>query len=149
MTGQDTNDLIFRFFNEIHIIAQLSGNALGKAMPDGMTLPQFSVLNHLVRLGGNRTPLSIASAMQVSKGTMTNTLRHLEKSGSIIIRPDNADGRSKRIDVTEGGRIAHGRALANMVPALARMSETFADKQLASALPLLEEIRHVLDDMRN
>ena len=50
-TSQDTTGL-FRFFNEIAIVAQLSGNAFEKAMPEGMTLPQFAVLNHLMRMGG-------------------------------------------------------------------------------------------------
>ena len=34
------------------IIAQLSGAAFEKVMPDGMTLPQFSVLDHVARRGG-------------------------------------------------------------------------------------------------
>ena len=91
-------ELMFGFFNEIGIIAQLSGNAFEKVMTGGMTLSQFSVLNHLARLGGNRTPLQIARAMQVTKGTMTNTLGHLERARHISVRPDERDGRSKRVD---------------------------------------------------
>ena len=58
-TAPSDQDLtaMFRFLNEIGIIAQLSGTAFEKVMPGTMTLPQFTVLNHLTRLGGNRTPV--------------------------------------------------------------------------------------------
>ena len=40
---------LFRFFNEIGIIEQLSRNAFERVMPGGMKLSQFTVLNHFVR----------------------------------------------------------------------------------------------------
>ena len=52
----------------------------------------------------------VATALQVSKGAMTNTLGHLERAGWIAVRPDEKDGRSKRVDLTEAGRVALGYA---------------------------------------
>lgn len=142
-------EAIFRFFNEIGIIAQLSGNAFEKVMTGGMTLPQFSVLNHLVRLGGNRTPLQIARAMQVTKGTMTNTLGHLQRAAHITIRPDPVDGRSKRVDITDSGRIAREDAIAAMAPELAWLLERISISEIESVLPVLEQVRKLLDERRN
>lgn len=142
-------EALFRFFNEIGIIAQLSGNAFEKVMTSGMTLPQFSVLNHLVRLGGNRTPLAIARSMQVTKGTMTNTLGHLERAGHIVVRPDKRDGRSKRVDITEKGRKAREEAIAAMAPELAWLAERIRVDDIEAALPLLEQVRKLLDERRN
>lgn len=140
---------MFRFLNEVGIIAQLSGAAFEKVMPGTMTLPQFTVLNHLTRLGGNRTPLEIARALQVSKGAMTNTLGHLERSGWIGIRPDARDGRSKRVDITEPGRIAHARAIAALAPELAWLAGVVAPDRVREATPLLAEMRHALDKRRD
>jgi DNA-binding MarR family transcriptional regulator len=142
-------ETMFRFFNEIGIIAQLSGNAFEGVMTGGMTLPQFTVLNHLVRLGGNRTPLEIARAMQVTKGTMTNTLGHLQRAGHITIRRDDRDGRSKRVDITDSGRAARDAAIAAMAPELAWLAERVAMKDVEAALPLLEQVRKLLDERRN
>jgi len=139
---------MFRFLNEIGIIAQLSGAAFEKVMPGTMTLPQFTVLNHLTRLGGDRTPVRIASAMQVSKGAMTNTLGHLERSGWISVRPDAKDGRSKRVDITDTGRAAHGEAVKALVPELAWLSGKVAPERVRAATPLLEEMRKALDQRR-
>lgn len=143
------NALAFRFLNEIGIIAQLSGNGFGKLLPEGMTLPQFSVLNHFVRLGGERTPLELARAFQVTKGAMTNTLAHLHGKGEIAIRPDRVDGRSKRVSITPQGRVAHQRALASVTPEIGVFLAQFPAERLAAALPLLEEVRAWLDQRRN
>ena len=142
-------ELMFGFFNEIGIIAQLSGNAFEKVMTGGMTLSQFSVLNHLARLGGDRTPLQIARAMQVTKGTMTNTLGHLERAGHISVRPDERDGRSKRIDITSSGLAARNTAIAALMPELGWLAERISPEDMAAAMPLLEQVRKILDERRN
>ncbi|WP_206075908.1 MarR family transcriptional regulator [Mesorhizobium sp. Z1-4] len=142
-------ELMFGFFNEIGIIAQLSGNAFEKVMTGGMTLSQFSVLNHLARLGGDRTPLQIARAMQVTKGTMTNTLGHLERAGHIFVRPDERDGRSKRVDITPLGLAARNTAIAALMPELGWLAERISLEDMAAAMPLLEQVRKILDERRN
>jgi DNA-binding MarR family transcriptional regulator len=150
-TTADERDVaaMFRFLNEIGIIAQLSGAAFEKVMPGTMTLPQFTVLNHLTRLGGNRTPLQIANAMQVTKGTMTNTLGHLVRAGWIGIRPDEKDGRSKRIDLTASGRMAHGEAVKSLAPELVWLCGVLKPEQVQQTTPLLEAMRIALDQHRN
>ena len=149
-TAPSDQDLtaMFRFLNEIGIIAQLSGTAFEKVMPGTMTLPQFTVLNHLTRLGGNRTPVEIARAMQVSKGAMTNTIGHLERAGWIVVRPDDRDGRSKRIDITEPGRAAHASAIAAIAPELTWLAGILSAERVREATPLLTEMRQALDRRR-
>ena len=139
---------MFRFLNEIGIIAQLSGAAFERVMPGRMTLPQFTVLNHLTRLGGNRTPLQIANAMQVTKGTMTNTLGHLERAGWIAIRPDEKDGRSKRIDITSSGQSAHGEAVKSLAPELVWLCGVVPAGRVHEMTPVLELMRVALDQRR-
>ncbi|MCG6121411.1 MAG: MarR family transcriptional regulator [Microvirga sp.] len=147
--GEADRVAMFRFLNEIGIIAQLSGAAFEKVMPGAMTLPQFIVLNHLIRLGGDRTPLQIARAIQVSKGAMTNTLGHLERAGLIAVRPDDKDGRSKRVDISPEGRAAHGQAVQALSPELGWLVGAIGVDRIAQAIPLLEDIRRALDARRD
>ena len=70
-------DLYFSLFLEIGIIAQLSGNRFQRVMPFGLTMAQFSLLTHCIRLGDGWTPARLAAAFQVTRGTMTNTLQKL------------------------------------------------------------------------
>ena len=54
---QPLNDpATFQLFNEIGIIQQLVNTRFERALPDGLTASQFGVLNHFVRLGGERAP---------------------------------------------------------------------------------------------
>ena len=96
--------LYFRMFNEIGIISQLSSNRLERVLPPGISIAQFSLLNHLVRLGGAWAPSRLARAFQVTKGAMTNTLQRLEAQGLIRVTVDPDDARGKRVEITEAGR---------------------------------------------
>lgn len=133
-----TDDLTaFRLFNEIGIIAQLATTRFEAVMPDGMTIAQFSILNHFVRLGGERSPNELARAFQVTKGTMTSTLQRLEARGCIAIRPDPDDGRGKIVSITPKGRKAREAAMLALKPFLVKLSK---HKVAASFPQLLEQI---------
>ena len=82
--GGPRDPLVFVFFNEIGIIEQLARNLLERALPAGLKQPHFGVLNHLVRLGDDKSPLFLSRAFQVSNGTMTNTLQRLEARGQQV-----------------------------------------------------------------
>ena len=99
-----TAQILFRFFNEIGIIEQLSRAQLEARLPDGMIAPHFAVLNHLTRVRDGQTPLALARAFQVPKTTMTHTLKGLEQHRLVEMRPNPEDGRSKRVWLTDQGR---------------------------------------------
>ncbi len=141
--------LAFRVFNEIGIIEQLSRTLFERVMPDGLTLPQFTVLNHFVRLGGEHSPARLAGAFQVTKQTMTSTLQRLERGGYVAIRPDPADGRAKIVSITPEGRAMRERCVQALEPALAHMATLIDDASLEALLPGLVKLRRVLDEDRS
>lgn len=150
MTGKDgALEEAFRFLTEIGIIAQLAGTAFEKAMPSDMTMPQFEVLHHLARLGGEWTPLRLANAMQLTKGAMTNTLGHLSRKGYVAIRPDDKDGRSKLVSLTTEGHAARDKAIAALAPELWALVEGVSAKLLTETIPPLETVRRFLDLRRD
>ncbi len=139
---------MFRFFNEIGIIGQLSQNLFESVMPDGLTQSQFGVLNHFVRLGRIESPARLASAFQVTKGAMTNTLGRLEKRSFVSIVPDPNDGRAKLVDITDGGRQAHSDCITALVPMLKKLGAAMDIEGFSSAIPQLEKVRNYLDKAR-
>jgi DNA-binding MarR family transcriptional regulator len=136
---------LFPVFNEIGIIAQLSQRVFESVMPDGMTLAQFSVLNHFVRLGGERSPAALADAFQVTRATMTSTLHRLEAKGLIAVRPDPEDGRAKIVSITDQGRALHGECIARLGPSFARLEGSHDPADMTAILPLLVRLRKLLD----
>lgn len=144
----DLETLYFRLFNEIGIIAQLSASRFQRVLPHGLTVAQFSLLNHCVRLGDGWTPARLAAAFQVTRGTMTNTLQKLEAKGFIRIEADAEDARSKRVYLKSSGRAARDLALKELAPELAGLPEGFPPELAASILPALEQLRIWLDTHR-
>ncbi|MBN4046563.1 MarR family transcriptional regulator [bacterium AH-315-P15] len=149
MTAKQNDPLLVTFFTEIGIINQLVTTRLERALPDGLRLSHFSVLNHFVRLGGIRSPAQLAGAFQVTKGAMTNTLQKLDAKGLIRIRTNPEDGRGKLVTITEKGRRIRNKAVAAMVPLFAEFEKAFTHAALKDALPFLQEIRIYLDEARN
>lgn len=144
----DPGRLYFQLFNEIGIIAQLSASRFERVLPHALTLAQFSLLNHCVRLGDGWTPARLAAAFQVTRGTMTSTLQKLETKGFIRIDPDPDDARSKRVFLTPAGKQAREASLKALAPELAQLPEGFPPELAAEILPALERLRIWLDTHR-
>jgi DNA-binding MarR family transcriptional regulator len=140
--------LVFQLFNEIGIIDQLAGTAFERALPHGLTQAQFTVLNHCVRLGDDKTPAALADAFQVTRGTLTSTLGRLEAKGFITLTPDPKDGRSKRVRLTQTGRAAREEAIVSATPLLRQVAEAFGPAEAAALLPPLQRLRRFLDENR-
>ena len=143
-----SEDVYFRFFNEIGIINQLSTNRAERAMPHGLTMSQFSLLNHFVRGRPPASPLQLANAFQVTKGAMTNTIKQLEGKGFIDINPHEIDGRSKIVSISQAGRNAHQDAQARLIEFFSDFSGAFSPEEIGEFVPGLEKIRTWLDENR-
>ena len=125
---------------------QLARNRLSKALPKGMELSHFSVLNHLAHSHEERTPAQLARAFHVTRGAMTNTLAKLEWAGHIHIRPDWEDARSKRVSISPSGRAACELAIEAIAPILAQVVENIGVEKVRATLPVLREMRARLSE---
>lgn len=141
--------LLFRFFNEIGIIEQLTRAKFERGLPHGLTMSQFRILNHLARLGGDKSPAAMARAFQVTKGAVTNAMQKLEAKGFIETRPDPRDGRGKRVSLTSEGQTARDDAIATLTPFLPVVLREFSETEFAAAMPFLQRLRVFLDEERN
>ncbi|WP_298814094.1 MarR family winged helix-turn-helix transcriptional regulator [uncultured Roseibium sp.] len=145
----DTRHIYFTFFNEIGIIAQLSRAAMEARLPKGLTLPHFSVINHLIRVRDGQTPLTLARAFQVPKTTMTHTLSGLLEHGLVEMRPNPKDGRSKTVWLTDAGRTFRAAAIQSSDPDIDALQAAFPKQKVEQMLPLLAEIRSFMDAYRD
>lgn len=133
-------------FSEIFMADQLARNRLTKALPKGMELSHFSVLNHLARTSDERSPAQLAQNFHVTRGAMTNTLNKLEWAGHVHIRPDWDDARRKKVSISPSGRAARDAAIAAIAPILADVVQAIGADKVRAALPVLRELRTRLGD---
>jgi len=82
--SESENALAVSFFSEILTVEQLVRNRVSKALPKGMELSHFSVLNHLAYVAAERTPAQLAKTFHLSRGAITNTLSKLRQIGQWI-----------------------------------------------------------------
>ncbi len=128
-------------FAEVLIAEQLSRNLIGKALPRGMQISHFSVLNLLAHVNEERTPAQLAQAFHVTRGAMTNTLSRLEWAGHVHIRPDWDDARRKFVSISPAGRAARNAAIAAFMPLIAEVVRDIGADKVRVALPVLRELR--------
>ena len=146
--GSGNADEVFGFFTEIGIINQLSTAMFAKSLPDGVHPSHFSILNHLARMGDGKTPMRIASAMQVTKNTMTHSLKVLQDRGYIDVQPDPEDGRGKRVYLTETGRAFREEAIALVTEQFNHVIGVDQREIIRRIRSDLEQMRKHLDDNR-
>ena len=136
-----TEDIAVSLFGELFMADQLARNRISKALPKGMQLSHFSVLNHLARVGDERTPAQLARAFHVTRGAMTNTLARLEWAGHVHIRPDWDDARQKFVAISPSGRAARDAAVAAVAPLIAEVVTALGADKVRAVLPVLRELR--------
>jgi DNA-binding MarR family transcriptional regulator len=141
-----TEDIAVALFGELFMADQLARNRISKALPKGMELSHFGVLNHLTRVADERTPAQLARAFHVTRGAMTNTLAKLEWAGHVHIRPDWDDARRKFVSISPSGRAARDAAVAVIAPLIGDVVQALGAERVRAVLPVLREMRTRLEE---
>jgi len=141
-----SESLAVSLFSELFMADQLARNLLSKALPRGMELSHFSVLNQLARSNDERTPAQLAKSFHVTRGAMTNTLGKLEWAGHVHIRPDWDDARRKLVSISPSGIRARDAAIAAIAPMIAEVVEDIGADDVHAVLPILRALRQKLGE---
>ncbi len=144
--SSEGDSLAIALFGEIAMVDQLARGRLAKALPRGMEVSHFSVLNLLVRLGAEKSPAQLARIFNVTKGAMTNTLGKLSAAGYIYLRPDWDDGRRKFIVVSPAGVAAREEALRAISPIFESVVGSMGSDTIKNMLPFLRELRRQFEN---
>ncbi len=139
-----SDPLAASLFGEIFMADQLARSHISKALPKGMELSHFSVLNLLANVSDHRTPAQLAKSLNLTRGAMTNTLNKLEWAGYINISPDWDDARRKQVVISPAGRRARDAALGAITPIMNQVVDRIGSDKIKAALPVIREIRRAL-----
>lgn len=134
-------------FDEISLIEHGVRTAITRALPVGLSYPQYEVLNLIARRGEDLTPAQISDALKMTPGAITNTLQRLEATQLISVEPCPRDRRRKRVRLTAGGREAYNRAMAAIRPKVEKLREGFTQKEFREALPFLRALRVWMNEL--
>jgi DNA-binding MarR family transcriptional regulator len=143
VTEEPDINLAVALFSELIAADQAIKSVLARKLPKGMEMSHFSVLTHLAHVG-ETSPAKLARSFALTKGAITNTLKKLELSGYIHIRPDWDDARKKQVSISQAGRTARDAALTALVPEFKRISESLGAQNIKVTLPILRQFRTTL-----
>ena len=146
MQETPSNSLAVALFGEILIADQMIRSRLNRVLPKGMEISHFTLLNHLARTGGERSPAQLAKSFHVTRGAMTNTLNKLEWAGFVHIRPDWDDARRKMVAISPAGRKARDVAMDAITPIISEMVAELGEDRVKAVLPVLRGLRDRLGE---
>ncbi|MCO6384224.1 MAG: MarR family transcriptional regulator [Vannielia sp.] len=144
MATEVSDTLAVALFSELLTAEQLARNRMSKALPKGMEISHFSVLNHLAHINEERSPAQLAQAFHLTRGAMTNTLNKLEWAGYVHIRPDWDDARRKMVSISPSGRSARDAAIASVSPVIAAIVSEIGAEKVRAMLPVMRDLRQKL-----
>ena len=120
-------------------------NRLTRALPKGMEISHFSVLNNLAWHDGEKTPAQLAETFNVTRGAMTNTLNKLVWAGYVHIRPDWDDARRKMVAISPAGRNARDHGIRQISPLINDVADDLGEAQVRATLDTLRALRRQLE----
>ncbi len=141
---RDSDPLAIAVFSEIATVDQLMRARLARALPRGMALSHYMVLDYLATTQAERSPAQLARLFHVTRGAMTNTLSRLERAGHVHIRPDWEDARRKMVAISPAGRRARDQAAQMVLPVFDAALAQVGGERVRAALPVLRRMRAIL-----
>lgn len=121
-------------------VARLFARELSEAVrPLGLAPAQFMVLLELWREDG-LTQKDLVGRLDVEQATMAATLARMERDGLIARRPDQADARARRIQLTARAKTLQEPALAAAKGVNARALASFSEAEREVLLSGLRRI---------
>lgn len=133
--------LAVSLLSEMFMVDQLARARLAKALPKGMELSHFSVLNLLANVKAERTPAQLARTFHVTRGAMTNTIGKLEWAGHVHVRPDWEDARRKFVSISPSGLVSRDAAIEAIAPVIESVVQSVGTQDVRRILPILRELR--------
>jgi DNA-binding MarR family transcriptional regulator len=143
VTDQPDTNLAVALFSELIAADQAIKGVLSRKLPKGMEMSHFSVLTHLSHVG-EASPAKLARSFSLTKGAITNTLKKLEASGYIHIRPDWEDARKKQVSISDAGHAAREQALSALMPEFEKVALAMGEQKIKATLPHLRQFRQTL-----
>ena len=107
--------------------------------PCGLSTAQRSILVHVER-AGSPTMTELAGAMVLDRSALARNIKPLERDGFLTQRPDDSDGRSRRVELTVEGRAKLAESNRLWRKAQKRFEEVYGEERAAALRVALAEI---------
>jgi DNA-binding MarR family transcriptional regulator len=112
----------------------------------GLSVPEWRVMAVLGD-SGQLTQRDLTRRTLMDKVAVNRACRVLEERGLAARQPNETDGRSHLLDLTESGRTMHGQIMPLATEMERRIFESFSEGEVAMFRSILEKVRHTADEI--
>lgn len=127
----------------VELAAKLSGIYAAVAKQHQLTLNELHFLYSIGRYGAT-SPTAIGDKWSLPKQTVTSVCKQLDQKGFLIFLPDEADKRSKLIDLSESGKHFINPIITRLTEAELQVSQQFGMEKFEM---LLDDTERVLNQL--
>lgn len=146
MSSLPPSPLTVQLFSELLLLDQFTRNRLAQHLPEGVELSQFMVLLYLAASGDELGPARLASAFNVTRGAMSNTLGRLEANNQIVVRGDTVDARRKFVSLSESGQNSLDQVVSKIQPCYEEALKKYSRNEIANALSIMADLRQMMSE---
>lgn len=132
----------------VELAAKLSGIYAAVAKQHQLTLNELHFLYSIGRYG-TTSPTAIGDKWSLPKQTVTSVCKQLDQKGFLIFLPDEADKRSKLIDLSESGKHFIDPIIALLTEAELQVSRQFGMEKFEMLLDDTERVLTQLSEQLN
>lgn len=126
-------------FRRFYCMASLLELALSKTDGHAPNLSYLDVLYlNIIHIGDRVTVSSISDAVGVSKAAVTNKVKSLESRGLVVKRPNEADGRSSFLELSEGTERFYSEEWEIFDSMYGELLDRYGPERMASFLEVLD-----------
>lgn len=136
---------LFRFFKVSGRMYQQLCLHGERALPSGLTMAQFELLDLLKERIAPQLPMVLAAEMHLTRGSLTNLIQQLEKKQLIRLELNPEDGRSKLVSLSKSGNETHRLCLAALYDVTTGILRHFPPERLDAALKFSSDLFDWLD----
>ena len=124
----------------VTVLQRQFGLAIAKT---GLTLQQYGVLYHLLRVGGPMNQAALARTMSRRSASVSGILDRMERQRLIERKPSEKDGRVFILVVTAKGKKKYRSAAANLsvLEFISKLAFTFSQTELEQLTALAVKMR--------
>ena len=112
----------------------------------GLSVPEWRVMA-VIGDSGALTQRELTQRTLMDKVAVNRACKVLEERGLAMRTPNELDGRSHHLDLTDEGREMHGKIMPLAVEMEQRVFAGFSDAELSQFRSILERVRGQLDDI--
>jgi DNA-binding MarR family transcriptional regulator len=141
-------DRLFQLYRDCGRMHQLLTRCAEEALPGGLTMPQFELLDLIRQSDEPQLPMVLAERLQLTRGSITNLLQQLERKGLIDLAANPRDGRSKLVRLSQSGSDAHRQCLLTLFDLTTQILRQFSTDQMEPVIEFAGELAKWLEVWR-